>query len=93
MSSKNDIISKVYYDEAGYGSIESTLADAKKYDPTITYEDVKKWKDGHAERKTYLKGYNSFVISAYNTSGVAAIVASLKENVIVLLKIALILPP
>lgn len=61
MSSKNDIISKVYYDEAGYGSIASTLADAKKYDPTITYEDVKKWKEGHAERKTNLKGYNSFV--------------------------------
>jgi len=61
MSSKADIISKVYHDEAGFGSIASTLADAKKYDPTITYEDVKKWKEGHAERKTNLKGYNSFV--------------------------------
>ncbi len=40
--SKDDIISKVYFDPAGYGSINQTLQDAKKYDSSITYDDVKK---------------------------------------------------
>ncbi|MFM7987770.1 MAG: hypothetical protein ACKPKO_51505 [Candidatus Fonsibacter sp.] len=30
MSDKNDIISKVYYDLSGYGSIEQTTKNAKK---------------------------------------------------------------
>ena len=46
--SKDDIISKVYFDPAGYGSINETLKDAKQYDNTITYDDVKQ-----TERKTY----------------------------------------
>jgi hypothetical protein len=58
---KDDIISKVYFDPAGYGSINETLKDAKKYDSSITYEDVKKWKDKHTERKTNLRGQNSFI--------------------------------
>ena len=59
--SKDDIISKVFFDPAGYGSINETLKDAKKYDSSITYEDVKKWKDKHTERKTNLRGQNSFI--------------------------------
>ena len=43
-SEKDKISSKVFHDEAGYGSISSTLADAKTYDASITYEDVKRWK-------------------------------------------------
>ena len=31
-SEKDKIIAKVYFDEAGYGSVATTLADAKKYD-------------------------------------------------------------
>jgi hypothetical protein len=54
--SKDDIISKVYFDPAGYGSINETLKDAKKYDSTITYDDVKKWKARNTERKTNLRG-------------------------------------
>ena len=46
--SRYDIISKVYFDPAGYGSINETLKDAKQYDNTITYDDVKKM-----EGKTY----------------------------------------
>ena len=61
-SKKDEIIAKVYYDPAGYGSVAATLADAKKYDPTITYEDVKKWKERNTERKTNLRGFNSFVV-------------------------------
>ena len=61
-SEKDKIIAKVFYDEAGYGSIAATLADAKKYDETITYNDVKKWKERNTERKTNLRGYNSFIV-------------------------------
>ena len=32
---KIDIIRKLYYDPAGYGSWTNTLADAKEIDPTI----------------------------------------------------------
>ena len=45
MSDKDKIIEKVYYDPAGYGSINATLKDAKTYDKTITYADVKNWKE------------------------------------------------
>ena len=45
---KTSIIEKVYFDPAGFGSISETLKDAKKYDKTITYEDVKKWKASQA---------------------------------------------
>jgi hypothetical protein len=63
MSKKDEIISKVYYDTAGYGSVANTLADAKKYDSTITYDDVKKWKDRNTGRKTNLRGFSSFVVN------------------------------
>ena len=36
------IIEKIYYDLGGFGSITTTLKDAKKYDKSITYDDVKK---------------------------------------------------
>ena len=61
-SEKDKIIAKVYFDEAGYGSVAATLADAKKYDASIPLQDVKSWKEKNIERKTNLKGYNSFVV-------------------------------
>ena len=61
-SEKDKIISKVYYDTAGYGSVAATLADAKTYDSSITYADVKKWKDTQTVQKHNLRGYNSFVV-------------------------------
>jgi hypothetical protein len=51
MSDKHEIIEKVYFDPAGYGSINATLKDAKTYDKTRTYEDVKNWKERNVERK------------------------------------------
>jgi hypothetical protein len=60
---KDKIIEKVYFDPAGYGSINATLKDAKVYDKSITYEDVKLWKERNVERQTQLKGQNSFVAS------------------------------
>jgi len=61
MGSKDDIISKIYFDEAGYCCIKTTLEDARKKDKTITYNDVKKWYENNIERKKQLKGFNSYV--------------------------------
>ena len=62
MDDKNKIIEKVYYDPAGFGSISETLKDAKKYDKSITYEDVKKWKASQTfGQKDKPRGMNSFI--------------------------------
>ena len=59
---KSETIEKVYYDLAGYGSIQNTLNEARKYDKSITYEDVKLWKQQHAlGQKRQLRGTNSFI--------------------------------
>ena len=63
MSTKDEIISKTYYDFGGYGSIARTLKEAREIDPTIKEIDVKKWKDKNLQRKTNLKGQNSFIAS------------------------------
>ena len=41
MSNKNDVISKIYYDKSGYGSIKTTIDDARKKDKTITKDIIK----------------------------------------------------
>ena len=61
--SKIDLITKVYYDPAGFGSLKQTLEDAKKHDSTITAKDVKDWKDKNVQRTTQLRGDNSFIAS------------------------------
>ena len=60
---KDAILSKIYFDPAGYGSINQTLKEAKAYDNTITYDYVKDWISRHTERKTNLSGFNSFIAS------------------------------
>jgi hypothetical protein len=62
---KNDIIAKVFYNESGYGSVAATLAEAKKYDASITTKDVSDWKARNTERKTNLRGYNSFIANKH----------------------------
>ena len=57
----DDVISKIYYDPAGFGSMQTTLNDAKKRDKTITIDDVRKWFSKNVARKTQLKGMNSFI--------------------------------
>ena len=60
---KEEVISNIYYDLSdGYGSIKKTLEDAKKIDPSITYEDVKRFltKQPNKQIKGYSK-FNSFV--------------------------------
>jgi hypothetical protein len=58
---KNEIISKIYYDPAGFGSAKQTYLEARAKDPSIKYEDVKKWLHREVEQKKQLKGYNSFI--------------------------------
>ena len=40
---KDNIISKIYHDPAGFSSIQKTFNEAKKKDKTIKLEDVLKW--------------------------------------------------
>ena len=51
MSDKDKIISEIYYDQAGFGSIATTYKDAKKKDASITMQDVKEWFQENVERK------------------------------------------
>ena len=57
------IIDKIYHDPAGHGSMRTTYEDAKKKDKSITYVDIQAWFKKNIERKTQLKGYNSFIAS------------------------------
>ena len=66
MSDKDKIISEVYYDQAGFGSIATTYKDAKKKDASITMQDVKEWFQENVERKKQLSGYNSFIAPDIN---------------------------
>ena len=57
--SKTETIKKVYNDF--YGSIKQTYEEAKKIDPTIKYDDIKRYFEQNRVRRTNLKGYNSFI--------------------------------
>ena len=61
MSDKNKIISDIYFDRSGFGSIAATFKDAKQKDKTITLQNVRDWFSKNIERKKPLSGYNSFV--------------------------------
>ena len=58
---KAAIISKIYFDEGGFGSVKNTFKDAKKEDPSITYKDVEDWFQKNTQIKSQLKGYNSYI--------------------------------
>ena len=58
---KNDIISKIYFDRSGFGSIQTTYKDAKAKEPTITLNEVKEWFKKNIEQKKQLRGQNSFI--------------------------------
>jgi hypothetical protein len=59
--SKEEIISKIYNDIAGFGSIINTYKEAHAKDNSITLNDVKEWFKNNFQRNTQLRGYNSFV--------------------------------
>lgn len=58
---KDEVISKIYYDPAGYGSVKTTWEDAKKKDNTITIKDVREWFSKNVEQKKEPRGQNSFI--------------------------------
>ena len=66
MSNKDDIIKDAYYSDSGYGSIKTTLKDAKEIDPSITYNDVKKWFAENVDRLKPMKGMNSYIAPEAN---------------------------
>ena len=57
---KDEIISKVYFDRSGFGSISKTYQDANKKANTITLDNVKNWFYRNVENKRKPKGYNSY---------------------------------
>ena len=61
--SKKDTIEKVYNDF--YGSIKQTYEEAKKLDPTIKYDDIKRYFEQHRVKRTNLRGYTSFIADHY----------------------------
>ena len=61
MTDKNEIISKIYNDPAGFSSIKTTFEDARKKDKNITLENVKQWFQSNIEQKKQLRGFNSYV--------------------------------
>ena len=61
MGEKQKIISDIYFDRAGYGSLKTTLADARDKDKTIKMEDVKEFFKKNVEEKRKPRGENSFV--------------------------------
>ena len=61
MSEKQKIISDIYFDRAGYGSLKTTLADAREKDKTIKMEDVKQFFAKNVDEKRKPRGENSFV--------------------------------
>lgn len=61
VNNKENIIEKAYTDLAGFSNLKEHYKDAKIKDNTITINDVKEWRSKNIERKTQLKGYNSFV--------------------------------
>ena len=61
---KSKVISAIYYDPSAFGTVAQTYKEAKAKEPTIKYNDVVEWFKQNVERKTQLKGYNSYVASA-----------------------------
>ena len=58
---KDTIIKNIYYDRAGYGSIQKTYKEARDKESSITLKNVKDWFQKNIERTKQLKGYNSFI--------------------------------
>jgi len=59
--SYSNIISSVYHDPAGYGSILQTYKDAHAKNPAITKNEVTWWFRKNVPQKTKMVGQNSFV--------------------------------
>ena len=57
------IISTVYHDRGGYGSMKKTYEHANNQNKDITEADVKDWFYRNIQRKNDLAGCNSFIVT------------------------------
>jgi hypothetical protein len=58
---KYNIISKIYYDPVGYGSVVNTYNDARLKDSKITIRYAQGWFSGNVINRKQPNGTNSFV--------------------------------
>ena len=56
-----ETIENIYYDPGGFGTVYETYKDAKAKNKLVTLDSVKDWFTTNVERKTQLRGYNSYV--------------------------------
>jgi hypothetical protein len=61
MTKFDGLIKKIYYDSAGFGTVQETYKDVKKLDSTITINNVRDWYERNIERKKQLRGFNSYI--------------------------------
>ena len=61
MTSKQEIISKMYFDKSGFGSRAVTLTNAREKDNSIKMEDVAVFFNKHAELKKQLRGFDCHI--------------------------------
>ena len=61
MTKFDGLIKKIYYDPAGYGTVQETYKEVKKLDSTIKISDVKDWYERNIDRKKQLRGFNSYI--------------------------------
>ena len=54
---KDTIIKNIYYDRAGYGSIQKTYKEAKDKESSITLKNVKDWLQKNIERTYQFRKY------------------------------------
>ncbi len=65
-SAVDRVISRMYYDQGGHGSMKKTYAHAHNINKYISEADVKAWFHKNILRKKDLLGYNSFITSKPN---------------------------
>ncbi len=58
---KDNVFNDIYYNEAGYGAVKTTYADARLKDKRITLKYVQEWFSKHIKVIKQPGGTNSFV--------------------------------
>lgn len=57
MTSKQDILEKVYFNDAGHGSKQSILKESREKDKTVTMSDIDIFFRKHVEQKKTVEGF------------------------------------
>ena len=58
---QTDVLKKIHFDRAGFGSMLTTYRDAQKEDKSITMNDVKDFFEEFVDQKKQQRGFNSFI--------------------------------